>query len=88
MHHLTGAAHLATATGEVEQVQGRLAGILQGGGDVGELLHTKVQAVLSHYLTQESLVVAFQDCFVVFAIVFVAAALASVCIPGGAEKPS
>lgn len=88
MHHLTGAAHLATATGEVEQMQGRLAGILQGGGDVGELLHTKVQAVLSHYLTQESLVVAFQDCFVVFAIVFVAAALASVCIPGGTEKPS
>lgn len=41
-------AHLATVTGEVEQVQGRLAGILQGGGDVGELLHTKVQAVLSH----------------------------------------
>ena len=36
---------------------------------MGELLHTKTQAVLSHYLTQESLVVAFQDCHVVFAVV-------------------
>jgi hypothetical protein len=53
---------------------------------VGELLHTKVQAVLSQYLTQESLVVAFQDCYVVFAIVFVVAALVSMCIPGGEEK--
>ena len=51
----------------VEQVQGMLAWMLQGGGDVGELLHTKVQAVLSRYLDQESLVVAFQDCFIVFA---------------------
>ena len=86
VHHLTGAEHLAASTLEVEQVQGRLAWILQGGGDVGEVLHTKVQAVLSQYLTQESLVVAFQDCYIVFAIVFVAAALASVCIPGGKEK--
>ena len=49
-------------------------------------MHTKVQAALSHYLTQESLVVAFQDCHVVFAVVFVAAASSSVCIPGGEEK--
>jgi hypothetical protein len=53
---------------------------------MGELLQTKVQAVLSHYLTQESLVVAFQDCYVIFTVVFVAAALASLCIPGGEEK--
>jgi hypothetical protein len=70
----------------MEQVQRTLAWILQEGGDMGELLHTKVQAMLSQYLTQESLVVAFQDCYVVFTIVFVAAALASVCIPGGEEK--
>ena len=86
VHHLTGAEHLATSTVGVEQVQRTLAGILQEGGDLGELLHTKVQAVLSQYLTQESLVVAFQDCNVVFTVVFVAAALASVCIPGGEEK--
>jgi hypothetical protein len=49
-------------------------------------LSVKVQAVLSHYLTREALAIAFQDCHIVFAIVFVAAALASVCIPGGEEK--
>jgi DHA2 family multidrug resistance protein len=86
VHHLTGAEHLVTSTVDVEQVQGTLGWILREGGDLGELLHTKVQAVLSQYLTQESLVVAFQDCNVVFAVVFVAAALASVCIPGGEEK--
>lgn len=83
VHHLTGAEHLATATLGVEQVQSTLAWLLQSGGDVGELLHTKVQAVLSRYLTQESLVIAFQDCNIVFAVAFVAAALASVCIPDG-----
>jgi len=88
VHHLTGAEHLAEATVGVEQVQGRLEWILRGGGEVGELLHAKVQAVLSQYLTQESLVVAFQDCYVVFTVIFVAAALASACIPGGEEKPS
>jgi hypothetical protein len=44
--------------------------------------------VLSHYLSQESLAIAFQDCNVVFALVFVAAALASLCIPGGEEQKS
>ena len=86
VHHLTGAEHLDLPTVGVEQIQGRLAWILQDGGDVGEVLHTKVQAVLSQYLTQESLVVAFQDCYVVFTVVFVVAALASACIPGGEEK--
>ncbi|MEE8301619.1 MAG: DHA2 family efflux MFS transporter permease subunit [Candidatus Tectomicrobia bacterium] len=87
VHHLRGAEHLASLPLGVEQMQGMLAWTLQSGGDVGERLHAKVQAVLSHYLTQESLGVAFQDCFVVFAIVYVAAALASMCIPGGeAEK--
>ena len=86
VHHFTGAEHLATATVAMEDVQGMLAWIVQSGGDLGELLHTKVQAVMSHYLSLESLVVAFQDCFLVFAIVFVAAALASACIPGGEEK--
>jgi hypothetical protein len=86
VHHLTGAEHLATAPVGVEQVQDMLERILQSSGEVGELVHTKAQAVLSQYLTQESLVVAFQDCYVVFTVVFVAAALASVCIPGGEEK--
>jgi EmrB/QacA subfamily drug resistance transporter len=88
IHYLTGAEHLASSTVGVEQVQGMVAWILQGEGDVGELLHTRVQAVLSQYLTQESLVVAFQDCHIVFAFVFVAAALASACIPRGEEKKS
>jgi DHA2 family multidrug resistance protein len=86
MHHLTGAEHLAASVLGVEQVQGLVAQILHSSGEAGELVHTKVQAVLSQYLTQESLVVAFQDCHLVFTVVFAAAALASLCIPGGAEK--
>jgi DHA2 family multidrug resistance protein len=88
VHHLTGAEHLASSMAGVEQVQHMLEGILQRAGDVGGLLQAKAQAVLSGYLSQESLVVAFQDCFVVFALVFVAAALASLCIPDGEEKKS
>jgi DHA2 family multidrug resistance protein len=86
VHHLTGAEHLASSTLGVGQIQGTLEWILRDAGDVGEALQTKVQAVLSQYLTQESLVVAFQDCYIVFTVVFVAAAVASVCIPGGEEK--
>jgi hypothetical protein len=41
---------------------------------------------LNRYLTLESLVVAFQDCFIIVAWIFVAAALASLCIPGGADN--
>ena len=37
VHHLTGAEHLATSTVGVEQVQRTLEGILQEGGDLGEL---------------------------------------------------
>jgi MFS transporter, DHA2 family, multidrug resistance protein len=88
MHHLTGAEHLASSVVGVDQVQRTLEGMLQHAGDVGELVQTKAHALLSHYLTQESLVVAFQDCFFVFALVFIAAALASLCIPGGDEKKS
>jgi hypothetical protein len=86
VHHLTGAEHLAALPVGVEQVQDMLAWMLQGAGDVGEALQVKVQAVLSQYLTQESLAVAFQDCHVVFTFVFVAAALASAYIPRGEEK--
>jgi MFS transporter, DHA2 family, multidrug resistance protein len=88
VHHLTGAEHLASSAAGLDQVQHSVAGILRGAGDVGGLLQTKVDAVLSRYLSQESLVVAFQDCNVVFALAFVAAALASVCIPGGKEHKS
>lgn len=88
VHHLTGAEHLASSTAGVEQVQGMLEWVLRRGGDVGGLLQAKAQAMLSRHLTLESLVVAFQDCFVVFALVFVVAALASLCIPGGDEKKS
>jgi EmrB/QacA subfamily drug resistance transporter len=88
MHHLTGAEHLASSAAGVDQVQRMLEGTLQRGGEVGRLLQTKADAVLSRYLSQESLVVAFQDCFVVFTLVFVAAAVASLCIPSGDEhKP-
>jgi MFS transporter, DHA2 family, multidrug resistance protein len=88
MHHLTGAAHFADVPIEMEQVQGQLGWLLHSGGEVGEAVHTKVQAVLSQYLTQESLSVAFQDCFAVFTVVFIAAALASMCIPGGKSEKS
>jgi DHA2 family multidrug resistance protein len=85
VHHLAGAEHLASAVGGMDQIQSKLEGILQRNGDVGALLQTKVDAVLSHYLSQESLVVAFHDCQLVFGLGFVAAALASLCIPGGDE---
>jgi DHA2 family multidrug resistance protein len=88
VHHLTGAEHLASSVGGLDQIQHMLEGILQRGGNVGGLLQTKVDAVLSHYLSQESLVVAFQDCQLVFGLGFVAAALASLCIPGGDEHKS
>jgi hypothetical protein len=65
-----------------------LEAILQRSGDVGRLLQIQADAVLSRYLSQESLVVAFQDCFVVFTLVFVAAAVASCCIPGGDKVKS
>jgi MFS transporter, DHA2 family, multidrug resistance protein len=86
MHHLTGAEHLAVSTVAVEHTQGMLAWVVQSGGDIGELLHAKVQAALSHYLSLEALVVAFQDCFMVFTVVFVAAALAIACIPSSDEQ--
>jgi hypothetical protein len=86
MHHLTGAAHLAAATDALGQVEGQLAWLLQAGGDVEDIMQTKLQAMLSDYLTQESLSIAFQDCFMVFTAVFVVAALASLFIPGGEAK--
>jgi DHA2 family multidrug resistance protein len=88
VHHLTGAEQLASAVGSLDQLQRMLEGVLQRGGDVGGLLQTKVDAVLSHYLSQEALVIAFQDCQLVFGLGFVAAALASLCIPGGDEHKS
>jgi hypothetical protein len=55
---------------------------------VGRLLQIQADAMLSRYLSQESLMVDFQDCFVVFTLVFVAAAVASCCIPGGNKVKS
>jgi hypothetical protein len=72
----------------VDQVQAQLGWLLYGGGEVGEAMHLKAQAVLSQYLNQESLSVTFQDCFVVFTVVFIVATLASLCIPGGEAKES
>ena len=88
VHHLAGAEHLASSAANVDQVQHTLEALLQRSGDVGRLLQIQADAVLSRYLSQESLVVAFQDCFVVFALVFVAAAVASCCIPGGDKVKS
>ncbi|MBI3328590.1 MAG: hypothetical protein HYZ81_18045, partial [Nitrospinae bacterium] len=52
------------------------------------LLQTKVQTALSRYMTLESLGIAFQDCFIVVALIFAAAAVVSLCIPGGkAQHP-
>src|SRR5262245_3443115 len=45
VHHLTGAEHLATSTVDTEQVQRMLEWTLHDAGEVGELLHTKAQAV-------------------------------------------
>jgi DHA2 family multidrug resistance protein len=83
VHHMTGAEHLAMSPLGAEQVQRTLEWTLRSNGDVGILLHDRIQAVLTRYLTLESLGIAFQDCFIVFAIVYVAAAIASMCIPGG-----
>jgi MFS transporter, DHA2 family, multidrug resistance protein len=88
VYQLTGAEHLASSVSGLDQIQPLLEGLLKRGGDVGGLLQTKVDAVLSHYLSQEALVIAFQDCQLVFGLGFVAAALASLCIPGGDEHKS
>ena len=88
VHHLAGAEHLASSAADIDQVQHTLEGILQRSGDVGRLLQSQADAVLSRYLSQESLVVAFQDCFIVFTFVFVVAAVASFCIPGGDKVKS
>jgi MFS family permease len=87
-YHLTGSEHLALTWGGIELTRHSVEGMLQRGGDVGELLHTKTQAVFSQYLSTESLTLAFQNCFVVAALIFVAAAIASLCIPGGEGKQS
>lgn len=87
VHHLTGAEHLDGVAGGAHQVQGALVWMLHDGGEVGELLSTKVQMVLSHYLSQEAHIIAFQDCHIVLTVVFIAAALSSLCIPGGRTPP-
>jgi DHA2 family multidrug resistance protein len=87
-HHLTGSEHLAFSGRELDHTEQRLAWLLQTAGEVGGLLEVKMQAMLSRYLTLESLVIAFQDCFIIVGWVFIAAALASLCIPGGADNHS
>ncbi|ETW95774.1 MAG: hypothetical protein ETSY1_29300 [Candidatus Entotheonella factor] len=82
VHQLTGATHLADVPVEMKHVQSQLGWLLHSGGEVGEAAHAKAQVMLGQYLNQESLSVAFQDCFLVFTAVFLAAALASLLIPG------
>jgi hypothetical protein len=43
---------------------------------------------LSRYLTQESLAIAFWDCCIMVALIFVAAAVVSLCMLGGKAKES
>jgi MFS transporter, DHA2 family, multidrug resistance protein len=88
MYHLMGAEHLASSVTDVSRVQHMLEAVLRHGGDVGKLLQIKAEIELSRYLSQQSLVIAFQDCFIVFACVFVAAAVASFYIPGGGQEKS
>lgn len=85
-HYLTGAEHLALTRGNIEQAQHAVEGMLQRNGDAGGLLQTKVQVVFSQYLNTESLTIAFRDSFVVAALIFIAAAIVSLCVPGGDEK--
>jgi DHA2 family multidrug resistance protein len=85
-HHLTGSEHLALSWGGLEQTRHALEGVLQRTGEVGWLLETKAHAALNRYLTVESLGIAFQDSFVVSALVFALAAVASLCIPKGEHK--
>ena len=82
-HHITGAAHLADVPVEVGRLQWQLGWLIQAGGEIGAAAQARAEAVLSQYLNQESLNVAFQDCFAVFTVVFVVAALAGLLIPGG-----
>jgi DHA2 family multidrug resistance protein len=85
-HHLTGSEHLAVSSRGLMHTEERLGWLLHSAGDVDGLVEMKMHAVLSRYLTLESLVIAFQDCFIVVGWIFVAAALASLFIPGGAEN--
>jgi len=87
-HYLTGAEHLAQTRGSMEQARYAVEGMLQRSGDTGALLQTKVQVVFSQYLNTESLTIAFRDNFVVAGLIFVAAAIVSLCVPGGHEKKS
>jgi MFS transporter, DHA2 family, multidrug resistance protein len=87
-HHLAGSEHLALTWRELESTERLMGWFLTRHGEMGGLLTTKTQAILSRYLTVEAFGVAFQDCFVVMGLIFVAAALASLCIPGGEASKS
>jgi hypothetical protein len=45
--------------------------LIQQAGDVGELLDLKALAVLQQHLVQEATIAAYQDCFVVVALLCV-----------------
>jgi predicted MFS family arabinose efflux permease len=87
-HHLTGSEHLAFSGLELDRTEQQLTWLLHTAGEVGGFLEIKMQTMLSRYLTLESLMIAFQDCFIIVGWIFVAAALASLCIPGGADNHS
>ena len=79
---------LALSWRELDPTERLVGWFLAWHGEIGDLLMTKTQAILSRYLTLEAFGVAFQDCFVVMGWIFVAAALASFCIPGGEASKS
>ncbi|HXH08614.1 MAG TPA: DHA2 family efflux MFS transporter permease subunit [Alphaproteobacteria bacterium] len=85
-HHLTGSEHLALSGRGLDQTEQLLGWLLRTTGDVGELVPIKLHAALDRYLTLQSLVVAYQDCFIFVGWLFVGAAVASLCIPGGADN--
>jgi MFS transporter, DHA2 family, multidrug resistance protein len=87
-HHLAGSEHLALTWRGLESTERLLEWFLVSHGDMGGLLTMKTQAILSRYLTLESFGAAFQDCFIIMGLVFIAAALASLCIPGGEVSKS
>jgi DHA2 family multidrug resistance protein len=86
--HLAASEHLALTWRELDPTERLVGWFLARHGEIGGLLMTKMQAILSRYLTLEAFGVAFQDCFVVMGYIFVAAALASLCIPNGEASKS
>jgi MFS transporter, DHA2 family, multidrug resistance protein len=87
-YHLAGSEHLALTWRGLDATERLRQWFLVSQGEMGEFLVTKTQALVSRYLMLEAFGAPFQDCFIAMALVFVVAAIASLCISGGEASKS